>query len=168
MDIPYFITSLDLSGRKIKAALKGVTEAQSRWKPRPAKWSLLEVVSHLFDEERDDFRRLIDHVLHSPDAAWPSVDPEKWAVDREYMKNDYVQTLEKFLQERVGSLEWLKGLPPTNWSRVCRHPTDGARTASDFLAAWAAHDYLHLRQIADLYAGYLNIMAAPFSTAYAE
>jgi hypothetical protein len=168
MDVNLFITSLRLSGGKIETALEGVTGEQSRWKPQPKKWSLLEVVSHLYDEEREDFRRLIDHVLHSPDAAWPVVDPEKWAVEREYNRNDYEKTLENFLHERAISLQWLEELSSPDWTQPHQHPTNGMLTAADFLAAWAAHDYLHLKQIAVLQAGYLNVIAHPYSTGYAE
>ena len=168
MDIPYFITSLQLSGQKIKAALEGVTQEQVIWKPEPKKWSILEVVSHLYDEERDDFRKLIYHVLHSPDEEWPLVEPEQWAADREYNKNDYTNTLENFLRERAESLGWLEQLTSPDWTQVHHHPTEGKLTAADFLAAWAAHDYLHLTQIAGIQAGYLNVMASPYSTSYAE
>jgi hypothetical protein len=35
--------------------LRGVTEAQARWKPAPEEWSILEVINYLCDEEREDF-----------------------------------------------------------------------------------------------------------------
>jgi hypothetical protein len=36
------------------------------WSQNPEKWSLLEVVCHLFDEEREDFRTRVKCVLEDP------------------------------------------------------------------------------------------------------
>jgi hypothetical protein len=62
----------------------------------------------------------------------------------------------------------LKALPEPDWERTHHHPIIGPLAAADLLAAWATHDYLHLRQLADLQAGYLNIISDPFSTKYAS
>ena len=40
----------------IRALVLGVTQAQAQVKPTPESWSILEVVCHLGDEEREDFR----------------------------------------------------------------------------------------------------------------
>ena len=40
----------------IAAQVAGVSDEQARWKPDPAQWSILEVMSHLADEEIEDFR----------------------------------------------------------------------------------------------------------------
>ena len=39
-----------------KILLNNVPEAEFLWKINPEKWCLLEIVCHLFDEEREDFR----------------------------------------------------------------------------------------------------------------
>jgi hypothetical protein len=168
MDPNHFISSLENSAKKIKSLLEGVSEEQVKWKPQPEKWSILEVVNHLYDEERDDFRKRLDLTLHTPDEDWPGIDPEGWAQAHEYYKKDYHQSVRNFLSERKQSLEWLKTLPDPGWERTHHHPIIGPLAAADLLAAWATHDYLHLRQLADLQAGYLNIIADPFSTKYAS
>jgi uncharacterized damage-inducible protein DinB len=168
MESKYFINSLKKSVNKIKTMLEDVSDEQARWKPAPEKWSILEVVNHLYDEERDDFRKRLDLTLHSPDEDWPGIDPEKWSIEREYNKRDYPDSLNNFFAERKKSMEWLRALVDPDWDRIHQHPVIGALSAADLLAAWVAHDYLHLRQLANLYAGYLNIMANPHSTRYAS
>lgn len=168
MDYNYFISSLENSAKKIESLLEGVSEEQAKWKPQPEKWSILEVVNHLYDEERDDFRKRLDLTLHTPDEDWPGIDPEGWVQAHEYYKKDYHKSVRNFLNERTKSLEWLKTLPDPDWELTHHHPIIGPLAAADLLAAWAMHDYLHLRQLADLQARYLNIIAEPFSTKYAS
>ena len=168
MDINYFISSLENSAKKIESLLMGVSDEQAKWKPNPDKWSILEVINHLYDEEKDDFRKRIDLTLHSQDKEWPGIDPEGWVQSHDYYNKDYKQSVDNFLDERNKSLEWLKTLQNPGWERVYQHPILGTLAAGDLLAAWTAHDYLHLRQLSNLQAGYLNILASPFSTKYAS
>jgi hypothetical protein len=168
MEINFFIESLHNSARKIEQILADITSEQALWKPEPAKWSILEVVNHLYDEERDDFRKRFDLTLHHPDQSWPGIDPQTWAVERGYNKRDFHTSLNNFLTERQKSLTWLRSLGDADLAKSYVHPVVGTLAAGDLLAAWAAHDYLHLRQLADLQARYLNIQAAPFSTRYAS
>ncbi|MCK4560771.1 MAG: DinB family protein [Calditrichia bacterium] len=168
MDYNYFISSLENSAKKIESLLEGVSEEQAKWKPQPEKWSILEVVNHLYDEERDDFRRRLDLTINTPDKDWPSIDPEGWVRAHEYYKKDYHQSVRNFLNERTKSLKWLKALSDPDWKQTHNHPAIGPLVAADLLAAWATHDYLHLRQLSDLQARYLNILASPFSTKYAS
>ena len=168
MDYNYFISSLENSAKKIKALLEGITEEQSKWKPAPEKWSILEVVNHLCDEERDDFRKRLDLTLHKPEEEWPGIDPEAWAISRDYNKRDYHQSVNNFFTEREESINWLNSLSSPNWEQIYTHPVIGSLSAADLLAAWAAHDYLHLRQLSDLNARFLNVLARPYSTRYAS
>ena len=66
MDIKYFISSLENSAKKIKSLLEGVSEEQVKWKPQPEKWSILEVVNHLYDEERDDLQARYLNIISDP------------------------------------------------------------------------------------------------------
>jgi hypothetical protein len=168
MDFNYFISSLENSAKKIQNLLDGVSEEQSKWKPNPEKWSILEVVNHLYDEEKDDFRKRLNLTLHAPDKDWPGIDPEYWVKSHEYYKKDYSQSVKNFLDERNKSLEWIRTLPKPDWKQIHQHPTIGPLSAADLLAAWATHDYLHMRQLSDLRARYLNVLASPFSTKYAS
>lgn len=135
--------------------LAGVEPGQARWKPTPDKWSLLEVVNHLADEERDDFRMRIDLTLHHAGQPWPPINPPQWAVEREYHRRDLAESLGDFLRERTVSVEWLKGLEGESLAAEYRHPQRGIFTAGQLLVSWHAHDLLHIRQMARLHYEYL-------------
>jgi hypothetical protein len=168
MNYSYFITSLENSAKKIKVLLEDVSGEQAKWKPNPEKWSILEVVNHLYDEEKGDFRKRLDLTLHSPDEEWPGIDPEGWVNSHEYQKKDFKKSVKNFINERTKSIEWLNTLYAPNWKQVYQHPIIGHLSAADLLAAWATHDYLHMRQLSDLQSRYLNVLAEPFSTRYAS
>ena len=46
----------------IHALVMGVMQAEACVKPQPESWSILEVVCHLLDEEREDFRQRLAFV----------------------------------------------------------------------------------------------------------
>ncbi len=141
------LTRFTANAEAIAAVVRGVTDEQARWRPGPDDWSILEVVNHLYDEEREDFRTRLDLTLHAPDAEWPPIDPTGWVLERSYNTRDPGQSLEDFLRERHHSLDWLARVELPNWSSTHHHPDFGAMTAEVVLGAWLAHDHLHLRQL---------------------
>jgi hypothetical protein len=167
MDVYFFIKSLQNSAQKIQIMLRGIDADAARWKPEPAMWSILEVVNHLYDEEREDFRPRLDITLHDPEKPWPAINPPGWVSERGYNERDMEKSVSDFLAERAKSVEWLGSLDNPDLEKSYNHPSLGKLCAGDLLAAWAAHDFRHLRQLADLHARYLNLQAAPFSTRYA-
>lgn len=130
-----------------KALLTPVPESQYRWKPAPDKWCLLEVLCHLYDEEREDFRTRVRYVLETPEEQLPAIDPVGWVAQRKYLQQDYAEKLEAFFTERETSLGWLRSLQDPAWDNINIHPQGGERSAFFFLNNWLAHDYLHIRQI---------------------
>ena len=139
----------------------------ARWKPAGEQWSVLEVVCHLRDEETEDFRTRLRLTLQDPQAAWPSIDPPRAALARRYNEDSLPVALQKFLDERQQSVAWLTSLDAPNWHSCHMHPQLGRFSAGDLLAAWSAHDWLHLRQISKRLFELTAVQARPFATYYA-
>jgi DinB family protein len=150
----------------ITSLVAGVSAEEARVRPAPEAWSLLEVVCHLHDEEREDFRPRLDLVLHRPEETWARIDPAAWVTERQYNTRDLAPTLQAFLAERERSLAWLGSLSAPDWSREYR-ASFGRITAGDLLASWAAHDLLHTRQLLELRRARLLAHTAPHRTQYA-
>lgn len=146
--------------------LVGIEKQQYLWKPEEGKWCLLEIVCHLYDEEREDFRTRLKHTLETPEQPLPAIDPLGWVMDRKYTEQDYNKVLCQFLDERRRSVEWLHSLSFPQWTNVHHHPKFGALSAELFLANWLAHDALHIRQIIRLKYEYLK-QHSVISLAYA-
>jgi len=160
-------TQLANHAEVIQALVTDVTEEQARWKPRADEWSILEVVNHLYDEEREDFRTRLDLLLHHPGKPWPAIDPQGWVTARRYNERDLNESLHHFLAERQQSLIWLENLEEPNWGRAEKHPVAGRFTAGDMLAAWVAHDVLHLRQLVELKWQIVADLVRPYDPGYA-
>jgi len=167
MDLSYCSTRLRRSAAAIVALAEGVTPEQARWKPTSEEWSLLEVICHLHDEEREDFRHRLDLTLHHPEADWSPINPAGWVTERAYNQRDLQAMATAFMQERDRSLTWLEGLSHPDWSAARTHPVAGKMTASDVLGAWVAHDHLHLRQLNELHWQWLATQVDALSLEYA-
>jgi uncharacterized damage-inducible protein DinB len=166
MDLNYFIQRFSQNRDVFQSLLRCVSPEQAAWKPAPDKWSMLEVVNHLYDEEREDFRQRLELTLKDPAEAWPRIDPQGWVESRQYSERGLGASLDNFLSEREKSLSWLKELSAPSWQN--RHEREaGTLSAGDLLASWLAHDFLHLRQLTRLHWQYLTALAAPYQTAYA-
>lgn len=147
MDSEKLIDSLNRFGHLLPGVVAGVTEADSRWKPSASDWSLLEIVSHLADEEALDFRFRLQLILSNPNTAWPPIDPEGWAVERRYNEGKLPEAVERFCRLRTESVAWLRTLKNPDWNATYQHPEFGPFRAGDLFASWGCHDCLHLRQI---------------------
>ncbi len=168
MNSEAIIRRLESVGASIPGLVGGLTPEEACWKPPSGAWSILETVCHLGDEEVDDFRARLAFVLEQRPGDPPAIDPEGWARERRYNERDLNQALGRFSDERRRSIAWLRSLPgSTDWSLAYRHPKFGPIHAGDFLASWAAHDALHVRQIAKRLWELAGRDAPAFETSYA-
>ncbi len=166
-DAQALIARLARGAEPIRALVAEMDDAEARWRPPSGGWSVLEVVSHLRDEETDDFRQRLRLTLEDPAKEWPGMDPEAWVKERRYQERSLKPELDAFLAERRKSVDWLKGLASPDWSRVHTHPRFGSIAAGDLLASWVAHDLLHVRQIARIRYEHARALAVPFKLDYA-
>src|SRR5262245_11466454 len=123
----------------------GVDKEQAVWKPDAESWSILEVVNHLADEEREDFKARIKYVLGGSVGEAAPINPKQWVIERGYNQRKLDESIADFMGERQRSLDWLRDLD-TDWDATYTAPW-GSISAGDFLVAWVAHDLLHLRQL---------------------
>jgi hypothetical protein len=156
MDYSSIISELHRNNQVFTDLLSGLNKEEYLWKPAPEKWCLLEIICHLYDEEREDFRARIKHAFESPGLPFPPIDPVKWVHERKYLSQDFKSVLEKFSDERMQSVEWLNSLSSPDWNSGYNHPKFGMITAKMLLANWLEHDYLHIRQILTLKHLYLK------------
>ena len=165
MDFRHLLSQMADDAQRIRSLVEGVSKNQARWKPDPESWSILEVVNHLLDEEKEDFRVRLDYTLHRPDEPWPPIDPQGWVTAREYNERDLGESLRDLLKAREESLDWLKGLSP-DWE-MAREGPFGRIAAGDVFTSWVGHDLLHTRQLVELHWAYMIMKASPYTADYA-
>lgn len=166
MNYEFLHTQLEHHARAIESLTRGISLEHARWKPNAEAWSILEVINHLYDEERRDFRPRLDIILHRPDEPFTPIDPPRWVIEEKYNERDLETSVQNFLNERAYSLRWLSSLNSPNWEASVQAPW-GELKAGDMFAAWVAHDVLHLRQLVELHYALVKRAGEPYSAEYA-
>lgn len=151
---------------EIAAAIDGASDAALSRRPAPASWSAKEVTCHLRDIEElfllrfrtmlalDEPTFLVLGEMPPDRAAWGIVegdalplDPDRWAEERQYLRNDTGQAVAALCRRRQETLALLGRLTPEQWQRGSIHVTLGRMTFADWVALIAAHDDKHLAQL---------------------
>jgi hypothetical protein len=132
---------------EIAALIEGRTDAELSRRPAERAWAATEVVCHLRDTEEFFATRLL-LALYNEEPRWlPAVDPDRWAAERQYLRNHASDALAAFRARRADSIALLASLTPEQWERAGVHPSRGRLTLRDLLAVNAAHDDNHLAQL---------------------
>jgi hypothetical protein len=166
MEFRILYEELQHSTEMIRALLSGITQEEAQVKPDPESWSILEVVCHLHDEEREDFREHTDFILHRQKEEWHQIDPQAWVTERKYNEQDFAEMQDKFFTERRQSLDWLMEMSNADWDTLYTSQY-GSTTAGEMFACWVAHDNLHIRQLVELRRMRVEHLTSPYNLEYA-
>jgi DinB family protein len=166
MEFNTLYRELQNSAEMIRALLAGITQAEAQVKPNPESWSILEVICHLYDEEREDFREHLDFILFRQNEEYHVIDPQGWVKERKYNEQDFLHIHGKLFAERKKSLEWLQEISNSDWD-ITYVSMYGSVSAGEMLSCWVAHDNLHIRQLVELRRMRLENITKPYPIQYA-
>jgi uncharacterized damage-inducible protein DinB len=161
------VRQLAANAQTIRTLVQGVSDEQAPWSPNPETWSINQVMEHVYNEERIDFRKHLKEMLSDPQQPWA-----RFSHDEYVSVGDRRQALEHFLRERDASLAWLETLGSPDWERKSETqfgPDNVTVTlsAGDVLVSWVDHDLAHIRQMVKLLHAWHVKQAAPYSVEYA-
>jgi hypothetical protein len=143
---------LDRMPDELAAAIRGQSDATLGRRPDAKNWAATEVVCHLRDTEELFMARFATIVAASDPPLAPP-DPDRWAEERQYLRNDAAEAAAAFRKRRGESLAFMKTLAPGDWERGGIHPVRGKVTLDAFLTLMAWHDDNHLDQLRRALAG---------------
>jgi len=167
MNLDFYIARLSANAETIKSLVGNLSDEQIFWKNDLEKWSILQIVFHLRQTERKDFRLRLEKTLRDESEEWTPFVPEETHLAQDVNTgNNLAELLKDFLAEREKSVAWLKTLRNPNFQNAHRH-NESKLSAGDLLASWLAHDFLHIKQIVRLHYDYVNHISQPFETVYA-
>jgi hypothetical protein len=161
MDISHLCTQLARTGQTILGLTEGVDDDSARIRYRADAWSIVEVMCHLYDEEREDFRVRVMYPLTTPHLPIPGIAPAEWVHSRHYATQALSRVRQQFRSERIRSIQQLHALVDPQWQTHLNHPRLAELTARDMAWSWLAHDLLHIRQLNEL--NYLHLSAVSSS-----
>ena len=134
---------------KLRAAVKGLSEAQLETPYRPGGWTVRQVVHHVPDSHMNSYVRFKLALTEDEPTIEPYAE-DRWAelADTKSTPVEVSLTLLESLHDRWARL--LRSLSPEDWKRTFRHPEMGAMTLEKTLALYAWHGRHHVAHITSL------------------
>ena len=133
----------------LAAAIRGQSDAVLSRRPDGKNWAAKEVLCHLRDTE-ELFAGRFELIMAMDQPKLPPLHPgtpDRWAEERQYLRNDAGEALAAFRRRREENLAFLNALGPDQWTRGSIHPTRGRMTIDDWVTLIAWHDDNHLDQL---------------------
>ena len=134
---------------RLRAAIAGLSMEQLRARPRPAKWSILEIVLHLADSELVGAVR-VRSARAQPGTRLPTYDQEAWTARLRHNEADVGlldDTLALFHLLRRITGRIFSAAQGDDWSASAVHPDYGEITLRNLLELYADHGERHVGQI---------------------
>jgi len=144
----------------------GLDDAGWRARPAPSEWAPVEILCHLRDEESEDFGARLRVIVDGASEFAP-IDPERWAVERRYREERLTDALGALRARRQASLDLLASVAPATLAGARPLGRSGRLSGLDLLAAWVAHDRIHLAQLTGSLARIWAMRWAPLRAEYA-
>jgi uncharacterized damage-inducible protein DinB len=146
---PQYLSEIEQTPARLRAAVKGLSDAQLDTPYRPGGWTVRQVVHHVPDSHMNAFIRF--KLALTEDE--PTIKP--YAEDRWAELGDVAATpietslcLLDCLHQRWVKL--MRSLTPEQWKRTFHHPEIGVMSLDKTLAMYAWHGRHHVAHITSL------------------
>ncbi|MFL6301767.1 MAG: DinB family protein [Terriglobales bacterium] len=136
---------------RLRQAIKDLAEDELKARPRgPEKWSIHELVQHVFDSELQGAFR-IRKVIAEPGAPLPGYDQDRWTQrlgHQQASADERNLCLDGFLAIRELTAKLFKSAPSTEWDQLKgAHPDFGEVSLRNLLQLYADHSERHIEHI---------------------
>ncbi len=141
------VAVLERTPSVLKALLEGLPEAWTETREAEGAFSPRDVLGHLIHGEDTDWVPRLRLILEKGDSE-PFVPFDRFGF-RGWIGKPLSELLAAFTRKRADNVAVLKGLDlgEDDLARLGRHPSLGAVTLRQLLAAWVAHDLNHVGQM---------------------
>ena len=129
----YFET-LAATPQALKAAIKGLPKKLLLWTPAPGKWSILEILCHLRDMEREGYLERYTRILSEDEPRLPDLNGDALAITRAYRSQRAPEVVRDWVALRRQTLQLLRKAGRAQWARAGVHATAGRLTMEDLSA----------------------------------
>jgi hypothetical protein len=135
----------------LERLIAGVSEERLRRQPSPKKWSVVEILAHLAEDELSSSWRYRQMIEHNGEQLL-GFDQDEWARLGNYCSWNAREALEMFRLLREANLRMLAQLSAEQWECGGIHSERGRLTVRELAIHMAAHDINHIKQIERLLA----------------
>ena len=141
---------LDILGKQtglLRSFFDGKAAAKLNTPEADGKWSINDVLHHLFDVELLYGYRVRQIVTSDSPPQFLDMDQDAWAAARWYRSVSHTDVLASLAGFRAMNLAMLKSFSPAQRQRCGLHSKRGEESVDILLVRWAGHDLVHLRQL---------------------
>lgn len=144
-----FLADIAATPANLRAAIKGLSEAQLDTPYREGGWTVRQVVHHVPDSHLNSYVRF-KLALTEDEPTIKTYAEDRWAelADTKATPIEVSLTLLDSLHDRWVRL--LRSFKPEEWKRTFRHPDLGSMTLEKTLALYAWHGKHHVAHITEL------------------
>jgi uncharacterized damage-inducible protein DinB len=145
---PYrrLLRRLEIQAQDLERLLYGIAEESLARRADPEKWSLKELLAHLWIIQRL-FARRAERILREEVPAIEPYDPEEDPDFPKIAARPAARILGEFVQDRAALLARLGALAPADWQRRGEHPEFAHYTLHFLIEYMLHHEAHHLYQI---------------------
>jgi acetylornithine deacetylase/succinyl-diaminopimelate desuccinylase-like protein len=136
--------------KRVAGLIDGVSDTKK--KPSPGEWAIVENVCHLRDIEAEGYAVRIEQLLRENDPLLRDLDGEKLAIERRYIDDDCGAALRAFADARARSVAMLRDANEDAFAREGTLENVGRVSLATIVSKMREHDAGHLRDIALLVA----------------
>lgn len=146
------IAKLENASDQYEAAMQGASGEVLTRRPDKKNWAPVEIICHVRDVEESYLGRF-KAILEVPDFKFQTAEADRWAEERQYLRNDAFRALEAFRSRRKDTIEFVKTLKPEQLEQTGIHPRLGRKTIAELVQGLVGHDDNHLDQLKRSIAG---------------
>jgi DinB superfamily len=132
--------------RILAQLIEGIPETNIRLRPAPGKWSVIEILAHIAEDELTSTWRY-RQMLEQDGPELVGFNQDMWAILGDYASWDTGEALDMFRLLREANLRLFGRLTPDQWRRHGVHVERGKLTVQELCRHMAAHDVNHIEQI---------------------
>lgn len=143
------LVTLPPQSERTLAFLRGISEAESQWRPSPERWSWKQALNHLNDTERIFTYRAL-RIARGDETPLPGFEQDVFAKHVEADRFAWEDLVDEYEAVRAASLILMRGMRPDDFLRLgvaSGHPLS-ARAACYLVAG---HELHHLKIFASDY-----------------
>ena len=147
--IKQFISDIEQTPARLRAALAGLTAKQLETPYRPGGWTVRQVAHHVPESHMNAYVRM-KLALTEENPTIKPYDEARWAETPEVVRTpiEVSLTMLDALHERWVTL--LKALSPADLARTFNHPESGPWTLGKYVALYAWHGRHHVAHVTTL------------------
>jgi uncharacterized damage-inducible protein DinB len=146
---PQYLNEIEQTPARLRAAVKGLSDAQLDTPYRPGGWTVRQVVHHVPDSHLNCYVRFKLALTEDEPTIKPYAQ-DRWAElgDSRTTPIEVSLVLLESLHDRWVRL--MRSLSPEDWKRTFHHPERGVMSLDKTLAMYAWHGRHHVAHITSL------------------